>query len=170
MRVWVTPPGKPLRVALMVAEDKGTNGATRRGEVMMMASSCSSGWGCSLPHGPAPCMVSYGREPTRAVPRCERRCGSPEQKEVCSSEFLQEAARHPAARSVLADHGQEVPLRHLELELRSHYTGEDPGQEQSKAVIQGSFLFCLMEDPLLWKILAPELPQGAGRDAIRSAR
>ena len=127
---------------------------------MMMASSCSRGWGCSLPHGPAPSMVSYGREPTRAVPQCERRCGSPEQKEVCSSEFLQEAACHPAVRSVLADHGQEVPLRHLELEPRSHYTGEDPGQEQSKAVIQDSFLFCLMEDPSYGKFLLQSFPRG----------
>lgn len=32
MRVWVASPGKPLRVALMVAEDKETNGVTRRGD------------------------------------------------------------------------------------------------------------------------------------------
>lgn len=93
---------------------------------MTMASICGKDCGCSLPHGPPPSMVSYGKRAHQSCSQCERRCGSPEQKEVCSSEFLQEAARHPAVRSVLADHGQEVPLRHLVLELRSHYTRGRP--------------------------------------------
>ena len=78
---------------------------------MMMVSSCSRGWGCSLPHRPLPSMVSYRKRAHQSCSQCERRCGSPEQKEGCSSEFLQEAARHPTARSVLADHRQRVLLR-----------------------------------------------------------
>lgn len=108
-----------------------------------------------------PLWFPAGRKPTRAVPKCVRRCESPQQKEMCSSDPLQEATRHPASRSVLADHRQQVLLSHnLVIELRSHDTQGTSGQGQSKAVVQGSLLFCLREDLSNGKSLLQSFPSG----------
>ena len=142
MRDWVTPPGKPRGVALMVAEDKETRMGWREGRgwrAVVALTPIARAGAVVCPADLHPLWFPAGRKPTRAVPKCVWRCESPQQKEMCSSDPLREATRHPASRSVLADHGQQVLLSHnLVIELRSHDTQGTPGQGQSKAVVQGS--------------------------------
>lgn len=52
---------------------------------MTMASICGRDCGCSLPHGPPPSMVSYGKRAHQSCSQCERDV-DPQSRRRCAAQ------------------------------------------------------------------------------------